>query len=89
MRRCSIKQNLNQGGGLKNPVRLPIFIEKKILMRSSQSLWDYLFDTIRKGAEFPIALDEALEVMKVISAVKKNTPFDPANGRAGPAAKKR
>ncbi len=57
------------------------WIEKNIKVRPKSkmdhdSIWDYLYDTIRNGKEFPITLDEAIEVMKVVSAAKKGTPFD-------------
>lgn len=39
------------------------------------TIWDRLYDTIRNGQPFPIKLDEAIEVMRVISATKENTPF--------------
>jgi predicted dehydrogenase len=40
------------------------------------SIWDYLYDAIRRGKPFPITLDEALAVMRVVSAVKEGTRFD-------------
>jgi len=39
-------------------------------------IWDYMYDSIRKGKEFPITLDEALEVMRIISMVKRGTVFE-------------
>ncbi|HUT23179.1 MAG TPA: Gfo/Idh/MocA family oxidoreductase, partial [Sumerlaeia bacterium] len=39
------------------------------------AIWDLLYDAIRHGKRFPITLDEALEVMRVISQAKKGTPF--------------
>jgi predicted dehydrogenase len=35
------------------------------------TIWDELYRAIRFGARFPIALDEAVEVMKVVSLAKK------------------
>lgn len=40
------------------------------------SIWDYLYESIRHGKPFPIRLEEALAVMKVISAARKGTPFE-------------
>lgn len=42
---------------------------------SMTSVWDYLYEAIRKGKHYPITLDEAVAVMEVISKVKKGTPF--------------
>jgi predicted dehydrogenase len=40
------------------------------------SIWIALYNAIRKGTSFPIKLDESVEVMRIISAVKKGTPFE-------------
>ena len=42
---------------------------------SNAVIWDELYRAIREGANFPIDLDEAIEVMKVISAAKEGTQF--------------
>jgi predicted dehydrogenase len=42
---------------------------------NGDAIWDHLYDAIRHGKRFPITLDEALEVMRVISQAKKGTPF--------------
>ncbi len=39
------------------------------------SIWDYLYETIRNGAIFPVSTEEALQVMEVIHEVKSGTPF--------------
>jgi scyllo-inositol 2-dehydrogenase (NADP+) len=39
-------------------------------------IWDELYKAVREGVPFPITLDEAVEVMKVVSAAKKGTRFD-------------
>lgn len=57
-----------------------VWIEKEIevapkLKCSMTSVWDYLYDAVRKGKPYPITLDEAVAVMEVISTVKKGTPF--------------
>lgn len=53
------------------------WIEKSVAVkpRKTYDIWVELFKAIRRGAEFPIRLDEALEVMRVVSSVKKGTPF--------------
>lgn len=40
------------------------------------SIWQYLHDSIRNRMAFPITLEQALEVMRVISLVKKGTKFE-------------
>jgi predicted dehydrogenase len=39
------------------------------------ALWDAVHATIRRGRKFPITLEHALEVMRVIHVAKKGTPF--------------
>lgn len=53
------------------------WIEQTIPVKSGSNtiIWDALYSTIREGAAFPITLDEALAVMRVISAAKKGTQF--------------
>jgi predicted dehydrogenase len=40
------------------------------------SIWDYLYESIRDGVPFPIKTEEAIQVMEVINQVKKGTPFE-------------
>jgi predicted dehydrogenase len=50
------------------------------------SIWDYLYDSIRNGKPYPITHEQALQVMEVISRVKKGTAFEmkcPATRRIG------
>jgi predicted dehydrogenase len=42
---------------------------------SNRVIWDHLFNAIRKGVPFPVKLDEAVEVMRVISTAKQGTAF--------------
>jgi predicted dehydrogenase len=42
---------------------------------SPESIWDYLYDTLRNDAPFPITTAEALQVMEVIDEVKRGTRF--------------
>jgi predicted dehydrogenase len=39
------------------------------------NIWDELYKAIREGAAFPIRLEQAVEVMRIISAAKQNTDF--------------
>ena len=69
-------------GGFGSPDKLK-WIEKSIPVKprlkvTTDSIWDYAFDSIRKGKAFPITLEEALQVVDVYTRVKKGTPFDPA-----------
>ncbi len=41
-------------------------------------IWDFLFESIRSKKAFPIKYEEALEVVKVCSKVKKNSGFEKA-----------
>lgn len=43
--------------------------------RSNEELWIALYKSIRHNEPYPIRSEEALEVMRVISEVKKGTPF--------------
>jgi predicted dehydrogenase len=57
------------------------WIEKEIPvspkpMVQMDSIWDFLYETIRNGKKFPITLEEAVQVMNVVSMVKKGTPFE-------------
>ena len=38
-------------------------------------IWDKLFESIRNNKEFPIKLEQALEVMRIVSEAKKGTDF--------------
>ena len=53
------------------------WIEKEIPVKPARTwnIWDELYGALRKGTRFPIALEEAVEVMRVIAMAKKGTPF--------------
>ena len=77
---CKPDPKTPEGGGFGNPEKLH-WIEKTIPVKpkkkvSMSDIWDALFDTVRKGKPFPISLDEAVSVMKVVSQAKKGTPFN-------------
>lgn len=66
-------------GGFGSPDSLP-WIQKSVdvapkLKCNTDHIWDYLYDTIRKGKPFPIKNEEALAVMKVVDQVKRGTRF--------------
>jgi hypothetical protein len=42
---------------------------------SNAVIWDHLHRAIREGVAFPVKLDEAIEVLRVISAAKESTAF--------------
>jgi predicted dehydrogenase len=52
---------------------IPVEPQLKVDMTS---IWDYLYASVRNGEPFPITMDEALSVIKVISEVKAGTQFD-------------
>lgn len=64
------------GASFGTPEKLH-WIDKTIPVRPKKSwnIWDELHKAVRKGTRFPITLDEAVEVMRVISAVKRGTAF--------------
>ena len=39
-------------------------------------IWDALYSAVRQGQPFPITLDQAVEVMRVVSCAKEGTPFE-------------
>lgn len=39
-------------------------------------IWDYMYESYRNGAEYPIKEAEALEVMQVVEQIRKGTKFD-------------
>ncbi len=56
------------------------WIEKEIPVKpksrcSTSQIWDHLYAAIRQGKTFPITLDEALQVMEILSKARKGTPF--------------
>jgi scyllo-inositol 2-dehydrogenase (NADP+) len=58
-----------------------VWIEKDIPVAPQQagdtdSIWDHLYAALRNGEPFPVTLDEAVAVMKVISEARQGTPFD-------------
>lgn len=53
----------------------------------TDSIWDHLYATLRQGKPFPITLDQALEVMRVVSLAKQGTRFESASAaKATPSA---
>ncbi len=39
-------------------------------------IWDYMYESYRNGADYPIKESEALEVMQAVEAVRNGTKFD-------------
>ena len=58
------------------PEQLP-WIEETLPVQAGSNtvIWDHLYHALREGETFPIDLDEAIEVMRVISAAKEGTQF--------------
>lgn len=68
------------GAAFSSPENLE-WIEETIPIKPKLSvdmttIWDELYNSIREVAEFPIKLEEALEVMKVVETAKKGTRFE-------------
>lgn len=62
-----------------SPEPLP-WIEESFPVNPAQkmdmtTIWDALYSAVREGQAFPIRLEEAVEVMRVISMAKAGTPF--------------
>jgi len=53
------------------------WVEKTIAVKPKKTydIWEELYRAVRRGAAFPITLDEAVGNMKVISDAKRSTPF--------------
>ncbi|KPK48655.1 MAG: hypothetical protein AMK72_06360 [Planctomycetes bacterium SM23_25] len=64
------------GDTFGSPENLP-WIERTFAARPRKTwdIWDELYAAVRQGKRFPITLEEALAVMKVISAAKRGTRF--------------
>lgn len=63
-----------------NTETLP-WIEKTILVAPEvkydmDSIWDHIYETLRNGKEFPITFEQALEVVRVTSEVKKRSNIE-------------
>jgi len=64
-------------GGYGSPDEL-LWVEQAIPVapKKRTDIWDELYAAIRKGRRFPVRLEQAVEVMRVISAAKKGTRFE-------------
>ncbi|MBN1437644.1 MAG: Gfo/Idh/MocA family oxidoreductase [Sedimentisphaerales bacterium] len=65
--------------GFGTPDKLK-WIEKTIPVKpkpkiNTDYIWDALYETIRNRKKFPITIEQAVEVMKVVDTVKKGTKF--------------
>jgi len=65
------------GTSFGSPEKLP-WVRREIPVRPRKrpfDIWDALHDAVRLRRRFPIRLDEAIQVMEVVTKVKKGTPF--------------
>jgi scyllo-inositol 2-dehydrogenase (NADP+) len=74
------KSDTPQYGSFGTPEAL-VWIEETIPVAPKASagmthIWDELYLAIREGKPYPITLDEAVQVMWVVSEAKKGTPFE-------------
>lgn len=53
------------------------WVEETLPVKSGSNhvIWDHLYAAIREGVAFPIDLEEAIDVMRVVSAAKEGTGF--------------
>ncbi len=66
-------------GGFGSAETLP-WIERDVAVAETETasmhaLWHHLHAAIRRNKPFPVTLDQAVEVMRVIDAARKDTPF--------------
>lgn len=50
--------------------------EYKIPGEDLTVIWDYMYESYRNGADYPIKKEEALQVMQAAEAIRKGTKFD-------------
>lgn len=70
------KKGTPKEGGFGSPDALS-WVEKELEAGGPPAdvIWDHLYGAIRLGQKFPITLEQALAVMKTISAAKRGTEF--------------
>ncbi len=56
--------------------------ERSVPAGDPSVIWDHLFAAIRQGVTFPVSLDEAVEVMRVIDLARTGSPFVQTGARA-------
>ncbi len=80
----------NPGGSFGSPEKLP-WVEEEIPIKPKKTydMWDELHKAIRKGAKYPITLDEAVGNMKVISDARRGTEFAIGAGKKKRVSKKK
>ena len=47
-----------------------------MLFRSIEDIWDHVFEAVRGVKPFPVTLEQAVAVMKVIWDARQGTPFE-------------
>lgn len=72
------KAGVPEYGSFGSKESLPWVTESREVRKdlSPECIWEALFATIREGAPFRVTLEESLEVMRVLSAARKGTPFE-------------
>ncbi len=64
------------GANFGTPETLPWIVEDRpVPPLDPGAIWDALYADIREGIPFPITLDQAVEVIRVSDAVRRDTPF--------------
>ncbi len=77
-RRLALETPPNEGA-FGTPDPLP-WIERELkasetVKQDPASIWDALYDTIRLGRPFPVTLDEAVEVVRIIDGARQASAF--------------
>ena len=68
--------NRTIGSNFGRPEELPwVEEERRVPPGDPSEIWDHLYAAIREDVPFPVTLDEAVEVMRVISAAREGTEF--------------
>jgi predicted dehydrogenase len=74
--------NRTIGSNFGQPEELPWIEETQNVPPGDPSeIWDHLYAAIREDVPFPVSLDEAVEVMRVIEHARAGTEFEQPNGQ--------
>ena len=76
-RRATVRTPKTEGFGTAE--KLP-WIEETIDIgptetASEQAIWQHLYDSIRRNKAFPISIDQAVEVMRIVATAVSDSPF--------------
>ncbi|MFA7230144.1 MAG: Gfo/Idh/MocA family oxidoreductase [Victivallaceae bacterium] len=77
---AAIAENPPLTGGFANEEKLN-WIEETIAVApaakcDTYNIWEHVYKAIREGVPFPITIDEGVEVVRIVDAVKKGSEFE-------------